>query len=54
MVFLKGSNGFLSNFGIYNNILEGMTIHEGLWEIGSFFKWNKSGKSIIVRKENNI
>jgi hypothetical protein len=45
---------FALNLGMFDGILVGMTNHEGFWEVGSFFKHNKSGKSNSARKGNDI
>jgi hypothetical protein len=55
MMCVEGSSpSFPSNFGMSDGSLEGITDHEGLWEIGSFFNHDRSGKSNIARKGNNV
>jgi hypothetical protein len=54
MMCEEGSSpGFLSNFGISKGILDGISNHDGSWEIGSFFNRDKSDKSNVARKGNN-
>ena len=55
MMFVEGySLKFPSNLGMYDGSLVGMNDHEGLWEIGSFFRRDKLVKSNVARKGNGI
>jgi hypothetical protein len=55
MMCVEGSSpSFLSNFGIFDNILDGIVDQYGSWEIGSFVNRNKSGKSSVARKGNGV
>jgi hypothetical protein len=53
MTCVEGSSpDFPSNLGMLEDRFTGITGHEGLCEIWSFFNHDKSGKSNIVRKGN--
>jgi hypothetical protein len=45
---------FLSNLGMYDRSLESMNYHDGLWEISSFVKCDRSINSNIAREGNGV